>query len=168
VICLAEAHLSLLPTGAGLMILVALGVWYWRQLSRGSVPAFRRRLRRIGLVIGGAVAVSGCLALSVFPRINRLRIWRPGERWQCYWCRRSRWRWWTSSSRSRCTSEALIDGSLAMPCGSVARSSNRTMRHGIRNPNDPSDASGPATLMRDGVGPLGPFPFRLLAPRVFR
>lgn len=65
-ICLAEAHLSLLPTGAGLMILVALGVWYWRQLSRGSVPAFRRRLRRIGLVIGGAVAVSGCLALSVF------------------------------------------------------------------------------------------------------
>ncbi len=48
------------------MILVALGVWYWRQLSRGSVPAFRRRLRRIGLVIGGAVAVSGCLALSVF------------------------------------------------------------------------------------------------------
>ena len=38
----------------GVCALGVLGAWYWRRLGRASVPRFQRRLRRAGLLLGGA------------------------------------------------------------------------------------------------------------------
>ena len=63
---IAVVHLSpavTLPIVCGLALL---GVWYWRRMGRGSVPPIRRRLRRIGLLLGAAGLVLMTAAISFF------------------------------------------------------------------------------------------------------
>jgi peptidoglycan/LPS O-acetylase OafA/YrhL len=63
---LAAVHVSPFVTVPVLVVLLIAGAAYWRRLGRGSVPRPRRRLRRLGLAVGGVAAITGTAALSVF------------------------------------------------------------------------------------------------------
>ena len=63
---IAVVHLSPVVTLPIVCGLALLGVWYWRRMGRGSVPPIRRRLRRIGLLLGAAGLVLMTAAISFF------------------------------------------------------------------------------------------------------
>ena len=50
--------MPLIPTLCVASIYVAVAIWYWIRLGRGSVPRSRRTCRRWGLFFGG-IAVAG-------------------------------------------------------------------------------------------------------------
>ena len=53
--------------------LAVLGIWYWRRMGRGSIPPIRRRLRRIGLLLGAFGLVLITAAISFLdPAVHRL------------------------------------------------------------------------------------------------
>ena len=52
------------PIAIGLALV---GAWYWRRMGRGSIPPIRRRLRRIGLLLG---AMGGLLLMSALSFID--------------------------------------------------------------------------------------------------
>lgn len=52
------------PVAIGLGLV---GAWYWRRMGRGSIPPIRRRLRRIGLLLG---AMGGLLLMSALSFID--------------------------------------------------------------------------------------------------
>lgn len=56
------------PVAFGLALL---GAWYWRRMGRGSVPPIRRRLRRIGLLLGFLGGVLLLAALSFIDPVIR-------------------------------------------------------------------------------------------------
>lgn len=57
-----------LPVSCGLVIW---GAWYWGRMGRGSVPAIRRRLRRVGLLLGAVGLVLMVLASSFIDPATR-------------------------------------------------------------------------------------------------
>ena len=65
-------HLAPAVTLPIVVVLGLMGAWYWRRMGRGSVPPIRRRLRRMGLLLGGAALVLMTAAISFLdPGIHR-------------------------------------------------------------------------------------------------
>ena len=68
----AVVHLSPAVTLPIVGALILVGIWYWKRMGRGSVPPIRRRLRRIGLLLGAAGLVLMTAAISLIdPAIHR-------------------------------------------------------------------------------------------------